>query len=127
MRKIKYILLTLGLISTFGLVALPVHVGATSVNDEACKIDANSAICKDSANADTKVKTFIATLVNTLMFILGAVCVIVIIFAGIFYTTSAGDPALITKAKNTLLYAVVGLIVAIMAYAIVNFVIIRLV
>jgi biopolymer transport protein ExbB/TolQ len=49
--------------------------------------------------------------------------VIVIFIAGILFATSSGDPALITKSKNALLYAVVGLVVAIMAYAIVNYVI----
>jgi hypothetical protein len=45
-----------------------------------------------------------------------------IVIGGIRYTTSNGDSAGITSAKNTILYAVVGLIVALLAYAIVNFV-----
>ena len=60
--------------------------------------------------------------VNVLFFILGALAVIMIIWSGIRYVTSAGNAAAITSAKNTLVYAVVGLIVALLAYAIVNFV-----
>ncbi|MFZ1257930.1 MAG: pilin [Candidatus Saccharimonas sp.] len=66
---------------------------------------------------------FIKIIVNILMFILGAIAVIMIIIGGIRYTTSNGDTNAITSAKNTIMYAVIGLVVAIMAYAIVSFVI----
>jgi len=60
---------------------------------------------------------------NTLLFILGAISVLMLIYGGIRYTISAGDEKNVTAAKNTILYAIVGLIVAILAYAIVNFVV----
>lgn len=63
------------------------------------------------------------SIINILLFIIGAIAVIMIIIGGIKYTTSNGDQAQVTSAKNTILYAVVGLIVAIMAYAIVNFIV----
>jgi len=50
------------------------------------------------------------------------VAVIVIILGGILYSTSAGNPAGITKAKNQILYAVVGIVVVIIAFAVTNFV-----
>jgi glucose uptake protein GlcU len=125
MKKIKYILLILGLIAGFGLSMVPNTVGAQkSAISEACK-DAgasDSALCKQSPITGA---VFIKNLVNSLLYVLGAVSVIVIIIAGIFYTTSSGDAALVTKAKNTLLYAVVGLIVALLSYAIVNYVIVQ--
>lgn len=62
------------------------------------------------------------TIVNVLLFIIGAVSVIMIIFGGFRYVTSGGDSGGVTSAKNTILYAVVGLVVAVLAYAIVNFV-----
>ena len=65
----------------------------------------------------------IKDVVNVLLFILGAIAVIMIIIGGIRYTTSNGDSSSIQGAKNTILYAVVGLVVAILAYAIVNFVV----
>jgi hypothetical protein len=54
--------------------------------------------------------------------ILGGVAVIVIIIAGILYTISAGDAGKVKKAKNTILYAVVGLVVAMLSSAIIAFI-----
>jgi hypothetical protein len=63
---------------------------------------------------------------NTLLFLIGAISVIMLIYGGIRYTISGGDSAAVTAAKNTILYAIVGIIVAILAFAIVNFVITKL-
>lgn len=63
------------------------------------------------------------TITNVLLFIIGAISVIMLIIGGIRYTISNGDSAAVTSAKNTILYAVIGIIVAILAYALVNFVI----
>ena len=62
-------------------------------------------------------------IINTLLFITGMVAVIMIVIGGLRYVTSNGDQNSVSSAKNTILYAVIGLVVAIMAYAIVNFVI----
>lgn len=59
---------------------------------------------------------------NVLLFIIGAISVIMLIIGGIRYTISGGDSGAISSAKNTILYAVIGIIVALLAYAIVNFV-----
>lgn len=64
----------------------------------------------------------IATIVNILLFLLGAVAVVMIVIGGIRFATSNGDQSAVTSAKNTILYSVIGLIIAILAYAIVNFV-----
>jgi hypothetical protein len=126
MKRIKFIILTLGLIGSLSLAIPQSIVGATpDVFGDACSGDAaNTAICKNRQNE--QIPSFAKKLVNLMLYVLGAVSVVVIIFAGIFYTTSLGDSAAITKAKNTLLYAVVGLVVAMLAYAIVNFVLINL-
>ena len=62
------------------------------------------------------------TIVNVLLFIIGAISLIMLIIGGIRYTISAGDSSNVTAAKNTILYAIVGLVVAFLAFAIVNFV-----
>ncbi len=62
------------------------------------------------------------TITNVLLFLIGAVSVIMLIIGGIRYTISGGDSTAVTSAKNTILYAVIGIIVALLAYAIVNFV-----
>jgi len=67
------------------------------------------------------------TIVNILLFIIGAISVIMLIYGGIRYTISAGDSGSVTAAKNTILYAIVGLVIAILAYAIVNFVLTSLI
>ena len=64
----------------------------------------------------------IKTIINVLLYILGAIAVVMIVIGGIRYTTSNGEGQAISSAKNTILYSVIGLIVAVMAYAIVNFV-----
>jgi hypothetical protein len=64
----------------------------------------------------------IKAVVNILLYILGAIAVVMIVIGGIRYTTSNGDSGNIKSAKDTILYSVVGLVVALMAYAIVNFV-----
>lgn len=60
---------------------------------------------------------------NIFYYLVGAIAVIMIIKAGFTYITSGGDSANVTKAKNTILYAVIGLIVVITAFAITNFII----
>ena len=64
-----------------------------------------------------------STITNVLLFIIGAIAVIMIVIGGLRYVISGGDSGQITAAKNTILYAIVGIIVAILAYAAVNFVI----
>ena len=59
---------------------------------------------------------------NILIFVIGVIAVVMIIIGGIRYSTSGGDQAQITSAKNTILYAVVGLVVAFLAYGIASFV-----
>ncbi len=64
----------------------------------------------------------ITTITNTLLFLVGALSVIMIIIGGFRYVVSGGNSANVTAAKNTIMYALVGLIVAFLAFAIVNFV-----
>jgi hypothetical protein len=59
---------------------------------------------------------------NTLIFLVGALSVIVLIVGGLRYVLSGGNPAQVTSAKNTILYAIVGIVIAVAAYAIVQFV-----
>ena len=60
---------------------------------------------------------------SVLLFIVGAVAVIMIVIGGLRYVVSGGDASQVQGAKNTILYALVGIIIAILAYAAVNFVI----
>ena len=64
----------------------------------------------------------VTTVTNVLLFIAGALAVIMLIWGGLRYTISGGNSASVTAAKNTVLYAIVGLIIAFLAFAAVNFV-----
>jgi hypothetical protein len=62
------------------------------------------------------------TITNVLLFVVGAISVIMVIIGGLRYIISGGNTANVTTAKNTVLYAIIGIVVALFAYAIVNFV-----
>lgn len=64
----------------------------------------------------------LTTIINVIVGIVGFVAVAMIVMGGISFATSQGDTAKVAKARNTILYGVVGLVVALLAFAIVNFV-----
>ena len=65
----------------------------------------------------------VGRIVNLVLMIAGVVSVITVIVGGILYALSTGDSAKTAKAKDTILYAVIGLIVVASAFAITNFII----
>ena len=77
----------------------------------------------NSKPGKNQLKTDIGTILNWIIGSLGIVAVIVIIIGGINYMTSSGDAGKVDKAKKTILYGVIGLIICALAAAIVNFVI----
>ena len=74
------------------------------------------------ATLDATVKNII----NAVLYVVGILAVVMVIIGGVKYTTSGGDSAAVTSAKNTILYGIIGLVIAILAYAIVNFVIVKI-
>lgn len=90
--------------------------GDTAVKQLQCGA---SAVNGDS----TSLTTYIKNIVNMIIFIVGAIAVLMIVIGAARYVTSNGDTAGVTSAKNTIMYAVIGLIVAVMAYSIVGFVV----
>ena len=125
MKHFYKIILALGLPTLMVLAGLAVmpQVAYASPKSEVTKgIDAagSAGTCGDH---ECTLGDSVKTVTNVLLFIIGAVAVIMIILGGIRYVTSNGESAQITAAKNTILYSVIGLVVALLAYAIVNFVI----
>lgn len=110
--------------------AVGVFGGATLVGDSvSAEVCSGSAVsCAQSgANASGQsggmsLQNLVKRIVNILLYVIGAVAVIMIIIGALRYVTSSGDSSQTTAAKNTILYAVVGLVIAVLAYAIVNFV-----
>lgn len=123
----RFVLLFTILISTL----MPATALAVDVISPACNDINDSTVCKDSASSTNKNTILgrdgiITKVINVLSIVIGIVSVIVIIVAGIRYIVSSGDSGKITDARNSIIYAVVGLVVALLAQAIVTFVIKKL-
>lgn len=122
MKKMSIILASMFIGLMVGMSLAPaVDAQAINVIETACQ-SANGAneVCK---NKDNDLNTTIKDVINLMLYGVGIISVVAIIIGGIYYTMSTGDQGKIQNAKNTILYAVIGLIVAIMAFAIVNFVV----
>ena len=138
MKYIKKLLIA-GLIVFAGaltpvLTSQPVYAGldcaGADKNTPTCAanrgIDATGAqnkSCGTNGNQTCTLGDTIKTVINVLLFIVGSISVIMIIVGGIRYVLSNGDSSQIKSAKDAIMYAVIGLIVSLLAYAIVNFVV----
>jgi len=116
----KKVLLTLGLI---GFMGVGVGLLASTSASAAAKDEINSALTKTNDGNTTDLRANITRVINLMLFLIGAVAVIMIIIGGIKYVASNGDQGSVQSAKNTIMYSVIGLVVAILAFAIVNFVV----
>lgn len=126
-KRLRTILISASLllgVAAVPLLAAPATVSAVDPcnNPKDCLTKGKDATVNNPGTQPT-LQDRIKTITNILMFVLGAIAVIVIVIGGIRYATSGGDQTQVTSAKNTILYAVVGIVVAILAYAIVNFVV----
>lgn len=75
-----------------------------------------------TASGTSEVRAVIYTVVNILLFLVGSFAVIMIVIAGFRFVTANGDANTVSQAKNTIIYSVIGIVVAIMAWGIVNFI-----
>lgn len=127
MKKIKMLVagMAVAMASAFGFVS-PVSAvtcpAGTLRGDSGGSADslAQCSIPEDEEGQD--LMSTVQTIINVALSILGIVTVLMIILGAVQYTTSQGDPAKATKARNTILYGVIGLVIALLAFAIVNFV-----
>ena len=93
---------------------------AGAINSEITSgMNATSAGTSTPTDANVVIKN----VTNIMFFIIGAVSVIMLIYGGIRYTTSGGNANNVTAAKNTIMYSIIGLVVAILAFAVVQFVV----
>jgi len=125
MKKIQILLAAFIVIALGAFVLVPASsAAAAGALDAACGVDnSNSPNSKVCQNKDDSTDGFVNSLVNTLLYIVGAISVVAIIIGGVMFVTSGGSSANVAKAKNTVTYAVVGLVVSVLAYAIVNWVV----
>lgn len=89
------------------------------------RADCDSGIT--NAQAEDKVNDLISDIINIFSLIVGVVSVIMIIIGGFRYITSGGDSTNVSSAKNTILYAIVGLIIVALAQTIVRFILGRVI
>ena len=120
MNKLKLILAGLLVVPT---VALAVAPAVSAEGNLTLNSGVDSAQGEGVGQVSTDPESLVKKFVNIFLFAVGALSVIMLIWGGIRYTTSAGDSNKVQAAKNTVLYAIVGLVIAILAYAIVNMVI----
>jgi len=117
-KLLRYVLPIILVVGLFAVVMIPHNALALTLQE-----GAEAARC-DGCPADLFGPTgAFRQITNTILYIVGIIAVIMLIIGGIKYVVSGGDSKKVTDAKNTVLYAIIGLVIAVFAYAIVNFVI----
>ena len=121
LKKVVTAVASFAIIAT--LFALPLFVSsnalaATSSNNN-FGLDSLSSQ-NTGISTETDITKTIGTVIKWALGFLGAIAVVVIIYAGFTYTTSLGDPGRKDSAKNTIIYAVIGLIIVLISFVIVS-------
>lgn len=121
MKRLQLLLASVIGVSVIALAAGPVFAFDLI---PACNDNSSATVCTDSkANTNPLYgpKGIITKIANIIAMIVGIAAVIVIIIAGIQYMVSTGDPTKVNNAKNAIIYAIVGLVVAVLARTLVVF------
>ena len=118
MKRFKILLLSVMVIFS-GFAVLPAIANAATKDDICQGVSLTGGTC---TGGDTDINKVIQQVINILSIIVGVIAVIMIIIGGLRYITSGGDSNNISGAKNTIIYAVIGLVVVAMAQVIVRFV-----
>lgn len=127
--KIKKIVLA---VTSVFLILLPsAKTLAVDITSDACKDIQNSAVCIDAKQGQNNNPIYgkegiVTKLVSLLGFVVGVLAVIVLIVSGIRFAINGSNPQEVTKARNGVIYAVVGIFVAVLAQGIVQFILIKL-
>lgn len=127
------------ILSAIAAVLTVVGLGSVATLSPAYAADNNTVLCPNGkpANGDyascysgnqsgvfsnSDLMGTLTVIINVVVGVVGFIAVVMIVMGGISFATSQGDTARVAKARNTILYGVVGLVVALLAFAIVNFV-----
>ncbi len=130
-KSLRAILASIGVSLMFTaapLVALPAIAHADDIGNclsQGSDLDASlngGCTPADTATGTQKIQDIVTTIVNIFSVIVGIVAVIMIIWGGFKYITSGGDSGNITSAKNTIIYAIIGLVIVALAQFLVQFV-----
>ena len=130
LKKLKLMILSLSYAFAFMLpmaAAAPAYavLGPNDIHNNLCQgsnLDLTAAGSNCPTDTGTTATTLIAKIINILSVLIGAIAVVMIIIGGFRYVTSAGNAEGTKAARNTIVYAIVGLIVVALAQIIVHFV-----
>lgn len=123
MGFIKKISMLLASLSVLGVMAVPAVTMAQTNTKAVCEgLALTGGKCGKEAADEKGVASTIKTVISILSLLIGVVAVIMIIIGGFKYIISLGDSSNINSAKNTILYALIGLVVVALAQIIVRFV-----
>ena len=127
-RFLKSLLVLAGVVGILGTAGLPALSVYADDSTEAAKKSSCEGIggeYKDGkcVTQSANLNTIIARVINTLSVFVGVIAVIMIMVGGFKYATAAGDSNKVTSAKNTIVYAIIGLVIVALAQVIVKFVI----
>ncbi len=123
MIKLKTLLILSFITMFLGSLFIYSPVVLSAPRDDACEGVALTGGTCDQGDASGKVNKAVAVVIETFSWIVGVASVIMIMVGGFKYVTSSGDSNSVNSAKNTILYALVGLVVVVLAQVIVRFVI----
>ena len=121
MKRIRLFMAALAVFVGLGA-AVPTVALAANSKHTVCQALGSDPNCETNPHGTTSVNKIIKAIVNVLSWVVGVMSVIMIIVGGFRYVTAGGDSNRVTAAKNTLIYAIVGLVVAVSAQTIVHFV-----
>ncbi len=115
-------------VSTLPVLLSPFVAGAAP-NEGLISAQANINAIGTAIGSDSEadLPLVVGNLINVLLSVLGIIFVVLVVYAGFLYLTAQGDEKKVTKAKDILARAVIGLVIIIAAYSISNFVIGQLV
>ena len=130
LKKIKNVIMTFALLATVITPALVPATGfaANNIAEELCRgtnfaaSETGDQCSTNESDPNQTLRKVATTIVNILSVVVGIIAVIMIIVGGFKYITSGGDSGNVSGAKNTLIYAIVGLIIVALAQFIVHFV-----
>ena len=126
--KTKILTAVLAFVGLFSLIAAPIFANHSAFAENICDMTEVSSEIRAASGCPPKkgeqqprtISEVVQTVLNIIIGALGLVAVAVIVFGGVQYMTSTGDSGKTAKARNTILYAVIGLIICAFAAIIVN-------
>ena len=118
MKKAKIILAVLGIMMlNVGMFVLPAVATSEACGEHAAEFP---DICQQEKHEYDMIAT-VGSVLNVVFGLIGIIAVIFVVIGGFKYSTSQGDPGKVSQAKNTIMYAIIGLLVTIFAFAITQF------